>query len=168
MAWSDPNSVLNPSTGAVISAAWGDMLNGNLLFLYQPPRCNLSRVSTAQTISSNDFIDFDVENLDTDSMWTAGTPDRITPPTAGRYQITTWVQFNSVADTTNRKIGIYRNGSLMLDEVRLNISGVALRMQLTAEAYMDGDDYFQIYVEESSASSVNIIGATWCRWVAPS
>jgi len=169
VSWSDPNTVLNPSTGATITTAWGDMINGNLGFLYQPPRCELARISTAQTIATSDNIDFDAEYLDTSSMWTVGTPDRITPTVAGRYLVNIWIRTNAVADTTVRTLRIQKNGSTVTDDRRPQESGVATRLRVVDEFYMNGTtDYISFLVEEASASSVTIIAAARCRWVAPS
>ena len=172
MSWSDPNSVLNPSTGAVISTAWGDMLNGNLLFLYQPPRCELARVAN-QSITTNGNISWDTEVLDTDTMW-ASSPnaDRITPQTAGRYLVIVNVGFANMTDTTIRSIQIQKNGSNVANDLgdRRNAeNGATTRLNSSVEVYCNGStDYITVFATESASGSVNLTGRVSCRWVAPS
>lgn len=173
MAWSDPNSTLNPSTGAVISTAWGDMLNGNLLFLYQPPRCDLRR-NANQSITTSGNISWDTEDLDTDSMW-ASSPnaDRITPQTAGRYYVSVNIGFANAGDTTARTLNVQKNGSNLTGdngERRLAENGATTRLNWSGEVYCNGStDYITAFVQEAYAGgSVNATARITVRWVAPS
>ena len=99
MPYVDPNTVHNPTTGAVIPASWGDNVRDNLEFLIDPPACSVYG-SAVQVLTDNTAaaILADSELFDSAAMHsTSSNTSRITIPTGlgGRYMIVATVFFES-------------------------------------------------------------------------
>jgi hypothetical protein len=112
MAYSDPNLVHNPSTGAVAPAAWGDVVRDDLEFLVDPPKCSIYN-SAAQSIPNNTTtaLTANSENFDTDAMHsTVSLTSRVVAQTAGRYLVNAAVLFASHA-TGRRALDLRVNGT---------------------------------------------------------
>lgn len=149
------------------------MINGNLGFLYNPPRCDLRR-NANQSITTSGNVLWDTEDLDTDGMW-ASSPnaDRIIPQTAGRYDVSVNIGFANVSDSTVRALQVQKNGSNLtgdLGDRRLAENGATTRLNWSGEVYCNGStDYITVLLSESYVSgSVNATGRISVRWVAPS
>lgn len=169
MSWSDPDTTLNPSTGATISTAWGDMINGNLGFLYGKPRCWLSRAA-AQTITGSGAISWDTETTDTDSMWASSpNPTRITPQTSGLFLVIGNVDWVDDSDTSRRVLEVHQNGSATgWYSSYAALSGNTTGQQVFGIVSCNGStDYIELNATEGSATTVNIATArVFVSWLS--
>jgi hypothetical protein len=94
----DPNTVHNPSTGAVAPAAWGDVIRDDLEALADPPQCSVF-ASVAQTITNNTLtlLTANSENYDTDAIHSTVTnTSRMTINTAGRYSVEACINWQAI------------------------------------------------------------------------
>ena len=94
MAYVDPATIHDPTTGQVIPASWGDTVRDCLEFLIDPPACSVY-ADTAQVVttgSTGEQLTANQENYDNDNMHT-GSNARITFRTAGRYFVSARVQY---------------------------------------------------------------------------
>lgn len=108
----DPNTVHNPSTGAVIPSAWGDVVRDDLEALIDPPAC-AAFAAAAQSVPNNTdtVLNAGSEDYDNDGMHsTAVNTSRITVQKAGRYRFEARIQF--AAGAGNRRLTTFRiNGA---------------------------------------------------------
>lgn len=100
MAYADLNTLHNPATGTIPPASWGDQVRDNDEFLIATPQCTIAgTIAQAVTTGTTGEALVGVESIDTDSMHT-GSSATVTMQTAGKYELTTTVQFDS--GSTNR------------------------------------------------------------------
>ena len=111
MAYVDPNTVHNPTTGNVIPASWGDTVRDCLEFLIDPPTCSVSN-SAVQSLATNTLTDLtaNTEQFDNDSMH-SGSSARITIVTPGRYLFTACVRLDQAVTAGNLTVRFYLNGT---------------------------------------------------------
>jgi hypothetical protein len=99
--YADPNTVHNPSTGAVAPASWGDNVRDNLDFFYtSKPRCRLYRSSTQSIADATETaVVWNAESWDNDTLHDLVTnPSRVTIQTShgGVYRVAASVQLQSM------------------------------------------------------------------------
>jgi len=99
MAWTNPNSVHIPTTGNVIPASWGAMVNQNLRHLRHSPETAGATRNTPQTINNATItaVSFTTELWDNTDMWSSSNPTRFRAPVDGRYLFTAFVSFQANA-----------------------------------------------------------------------
>lgn len=85
-SWTAPRTWANPEV--VTAAMMNAHVRDNLKFLYYRPAVKL-RVDTDVTLTTNTWTTNTIDTVDFQNvaMWVSGTPTRITPGIAGRYQI---------------------------------------------------------------------------------
>ena len=102
MAWTTPGTAV---AGAVLEAdLWNSDVRDNTQylkdqsdFLYTPPMCVVSRSSGLTYSTSGVAITWNSEDVDTDSMYTSGTPTTITINTAGVYIVNLVIHFSATS-----------------------------------------------------------------------
>lgn len=154
------------SVGGIINAS-GLTITGNKAvngpaFSYYPN----SGVTQTITSGSQQKILFQIKDYDTDNTFSSS---RFTPTVAGYYQLNATVRLDGAVGTGESMIVIWKNGS----EYRRgwNSSGVQFAsnfwsMSVSTQAYANGTtDYFEVYVQQVSGSSVTVTVAggniTW-------
>jgi hypothetical protein len=115
--------------------------------------------ATAQTITSGSQqkVLFQTEEFDTDNCY---ANSRFTPNVEGYYQLNAEVRLDGASGTGEMMIVLYRNGSEYkrgTNQQGTQIAANFWAMQISSLAYADGiDDYFEIYVQQGSGSSVTV------------
>jgi len=115
--------------------------------------------SSAQTITSGSQqkVLFQVEEFDTDNCYSSS---RFTPNVEGYYQLNAQVRLDGATGTGEMMIVLYRNGAEYKRGINQQGTQIAVNfwaMQVSSLAYADGiDDYFEIYVQQGSGSSVTV------------
>lgn len=97
------NTFTNVSTGDVLTATNFNNVLTNVGNYRVPPMARIHRAAALSHTSTGNFqtISFDTETFtNTDGMWAAGTPTRLTFTTAGVYLITCNVNFATNATGT--------------------------------------------------------------------
>lgn len=154
----DPNSVHNPSTGAVAPAAWGDTLRDCLEFLIDPPACSVFH-NTTQSVSSGSgtILNANSETADNDAMHsTVSNTSRITINTAGRYQFQANVQFAGNV-TGYRQIQFQVNGATVFATDRMiSVGSNDTIFSCVAFRTLIVGDYVEVNVFQNSGSSLNV------------
>lgn len=156
----------------------------DLNFLVNPPRAKVYQTAagTACADNTSTALVFDAVEYDTDSMWSAGTPTRLTAKTAGLYHCELWVRFPTAVYTTMILTPRINGASLGgYAAWNLSITGATVTAQtaLSARFTMDEEfaigDYLESYPTQRSGAtrtsdigggaSPNITGMSM-RWVA--
>jgi hypothetical protein len=163
MAWTNPNTVHNPTTGAVIPASWGAMVNQNLLHLRNSPETAAAYRNTTQTINNATVtaVSFTTELWDNANMWQSPNPTRFRAPVDGRYLFTASVSFQAhygglrtvwLRDSRSGvSFGIHRQDATSSDSTNICCSGIVGLL---------ADDYVEVYVEQTSGGT---LGVNWAR-----
>lgn len=114
------------------------------------------RTSTTTLFSTTmTAIGWQAERYDTDSMWTSGTPVRITITTAGKYVITGNVQFAAFIGT--RGLQIRRSGSEIIAYVDdVTTTSVVRTIGISTIFDLAAGDYLELMANQSSAGAVNL------------
>ena len=109
----DPNTVHNPSAGAVAPSAWGDTVRDDLVFLSSPPRGSASHSTTENHNSSGNWLGLsaNTEAKDTDAAHSTSTnTGRVTIVTPGDYLFEAVIEWQ--ANTTGvRGAKLVENGA---------------------------------------------------------
>ena len=160
MAWTNPNSVHIPTTGNVIPASWGAMVNQNLLHLRHSSETAAAVRDTTQTINNVTLtvISFTTELWDNTDMWSSSNPTRFWAPVDGIYLFTAFVSFygNATGHRTvylrsNRDggdtFGIQRQDAAPSQMTAVSCSGIVGLL---------ADNYVEVYVEHTSGGPLNV------------
>lgn len=104
-------------------------------------------------------VTFGVSSVDTHNAFDT-TNAKWTPPMPGRYQINAYVEFTVGVDQTMYELYIYKNGSLaaQLDKVQCSGTG-PLGLRGNISLALNGTDYIELYVKQSSGGDKIINGA---------
>ena len=146
MAWINPSTVAH---GEVLtSAKWNQDVVENTIALRVPPMVRAVRTSDA-SFTTGSAITFQSvtpadSGFDTDGMWSAGEPTRITIQTGGVYQVT-FVFFITGPGVTQQQSYIRQNGSKLLagSETAVAVptaagSTISVVRSLSATDYLEG------------------------------
>lgn len=168
MAYSDLNTIHNPTAGQVPPASWGDQIRDNFEFLIDPPACSVYHSTTASVSdATTTSLNANSEYFDNDSMHSTSTnTSRITIQTAGRYLFFATVQF--AADTDGvRNVKFRINGSTEYECVQVPAVSAVNSIVLTAtRAFVcSASDYVETRVYHTAGNALNVtlleFGATW-------
>lgn len=159
------------SDGTVVTAA-------DLAFALDPPRGFISSTSGSFANTVKSVITFSTLGWDTDSMWSAGTPTRLTVKTPGLYVVTTSVimaaaNYNLLNINTRANAGASGTGGTSIyNYVPLNVAvtGTATAFVATnfvIEREFTTNDYVEVFVEQQSGATRTLVEARFqMRWVA--
>ncbi|QSH39715.1 tail fiber domain-containing protein [Candidatus Kaiserbacteria bacterium] len=135
--------------------------SGNLSFATAgdgiSPSFSVHRNNVAQSIPGNTWtkVAWTTEHFDTNSDFAS---DRFTPTVAGKYLLTTKTRFESVSDSDQTYMAIYKNGALYSSDYKTS-TGTFRTNQVSVVVDANGTtDYFEVYVHQSSASNKDING----------
>lgn len=160
MPYSDPNTVHNPSTGAVAPAAWGDAIRDDLEFLIDPPTCSLSGSATSATTGTILTINTTTENFDNDAMHSTVTnPTRITAQTAGRYEFTAVVRYDFNAGGGARLLQFFHNSTTQYNVAQIAATTTGSRDTIVSggrKIVMAQGDFVELRARQDSGSTINI------------
>lgn len=168
-SWIDPATEDNPTTGVATDYAWGDRVNACLEFLRNPPTAKV-RMTEAQTIAATTmtYLSFDVVDFDNGAtyggaMWSAGSPDRLTIPTAtagtnaGRWLVQGSVFWDGTTSATAAHWHVVQvhDGSTKIAGQRGSPSYAYPMSSVSAEHLFSHGDYARLAVYSSVARDVN-------------
>lgn len=160
MAWTNPNSVHIPTTGNVIPASWGAMVNQNLMHLRHSPETAGATRNTTQTINHDTItaVSFTIEMWDNANMWRSPYPTRFWAPVDGRYLFTAFVTFQANAAGQRMLYLRYsRDGGGMFGIQRQDAatSGTTV-LCCTGIMGLRTDDYVEVFVDQTSGGPLNV------------
>lgn len=159
MAYVDPNTVHNPSTGAVIPAAWGDTVRDDLEFLIDPPACSVYHNTTQSKASSTTLAALlaNSENYDNFSGHsTSVATSRITIATAGRYEVGCVVSW-AANGTGNRATAFSVNGVGVADylvDIRTGTATNSTGISGSRTLVLAAGDYVEVSVWQTSGGAL--------------
>lgn len=144
--------------GQTLSAVnWNTKIRDSLENVAKPVRCIVSR-AVAQSIPNNAItgIIWDTEELDTDSIWTAGAnASRLTVPVAGTYLISAHGNFAANA-TGVRLVAIVKNGVTYLSS-HTDVGSAAwlTGSSVTALDLAAAGDYYELIAYQTSGAALS-------------
>ncbi|MFZ9988482.1 MAG: hypothetical protein ACO3HV_12105 [Candidatus Nanopelagicales bacterium] len=138
------NTFTNVSAGSVLTASdYNDVLE-NVGNYRVPPMCLLTKSAQSITAGSDTAITGYTEAVDTDGMYDAGSPTRITIATAGLYLFTLNVLWSGTASTrTDAYIKPSGGSATAYRDIRY---GTSERNHLTVLLECAAADYFEAFV----------------------
>ena len=160
-AYVEPTTVHNPTTGQAIPAAWGDVIRDDLDAIYNGPLVQLTKAAVQSIATGAGLVaaTFDTEVDDTDTMHAAGNPTRITLTKAGWYLFLCSASWSDEADTTQRRIQLYKGGVSLGDTYndRVAANGTTDTPQ-NAAWLVDcaAATYVEMYVSHSAATTCDL------------
>lgn len=186
MGYTDPNGVSNPTTGATITAAWGDIARDQIVWLAgdaassnPKPICIVySFLGSSQSIANSTLTaltGLNAEQVDTANMWALSpNPSRITIPVTGRYSFGAACVFAANA-TGVRELRVRLNGgggapANVARTTTPAASGADIAMNVSGFATLQAGDYLEPVVFQSSGGALNVLyelglsQTFWCRW----
>ena len=160
MAWTDPDTVHIPTTGNVIPASWGAMVNQNLWHLRNSPETAAAYRNTVQTINNATItaVSFTTELWDNANMWQSPNPTRFRAPTDGRYLFTAFVSFQANA-TGQRTVWLRssRTGAGAFGTHRQNAASSGTTVVCCSGIIgLLADDYVEVYVEQNIGGPLGV------------
>lgn len=183
MAYSDPNSIHNPSTGTSPPASWGDNLRDNIVWLAgdsasgnPKPMCRVYH-NTSQSVATATWtsLAFNSERYDVGTMHSTSTnTSRITIPSGGDgvYSIGGSMQFANGSSTGVRVAGILLNGATYLQTNGFNsVTSDATSVVVQCDYKLAAGDYIQLQAYQTSGGLLNVFSNAnyspefWCHWV---
>ena len=120
-----------------------------------------AQLSANQALSHNSAtkINFNSEDLDTNSAYDNSTNYRFTPGIAGYYHVYALLAFDEVADGKAAYCMIYKNGSHFFSQaIGTGNNTQLVAPSVSATIYLDDDDYVEIYGQHNHGSNRNVIG----------
>ena len=160
MAWTNPDSVHIPTTGSVIPASWGAMVNQNLIHLRHQSETAAAARSTVQTINNATVtaVSFTTELWDNTNMWRGSTPTRFRSPVGGIYLFTAFVSFQT---SGAGKCAVYLRSSRGDGDTfgihrQEATSGGATVLCCSGLVWLTAGNYVEVYVEQTSGGSLDV------------
>lgn len=173
MAWSDPATLLDAVTGAVIPDTWGDMVKDDLSFLGNAPSCRVYN-SAALPVATGTFtqLTFNTDRHKNDSGLhsTSSNQGRLVCVTAGCYVIDGGIEWAAVNTTGVRQVGIRLNGTTWLKIEQIPALNTVQQMSVTTQYKLAATDWVELVALQSSGGSLNVnasgnyspeFGMTW-------
>jgi hypothetical protein len=158
----DPNTVSNPTTGAVITAAWGDVIRDDLEYLIDPPACSVSHSAsvTKGTGTSLSALAADTEAYDNATMHsTSVSNSQILIPYDGRYQVGVVLSWDANA-SGNRATAFQVNGGGGSDDylvdIRTGTSGNSTGVSGYRTLELTAGDIVEVAVWQNSGGNLDV------------
>jgi hypothetical protein len=163
------NTISTFTAGQVLTAAQMNDLGENSNNYRVPPMCSVYRTAALSHTATGTYqaYTYDTELYDTDGMWDAGSPTRITLNTAGVYDVKFVV---SIGSTTGLIAGaLYKDGGaaqyLFLDAG----NATANYRNGSTNVVSTGTNYVEMYFYQASGGSLpygvgtlqSLFSATW-------
>ena len=116
--------------------------------------------STNQSIPTGTLtaITFDATRYDTDGLWAAGTPTRLTCTRPGIYLACGGVRF-AANGTGGRAVQIGVNGTAYGSSFGPPIAGDATDVQATTVVQVAVGDYVEVFVYQTSGAALDVVRA---------
>lgn len=173
MPYVDPQSVHNPTTGQIATAAWGDAVRDALQYLSGGfPHCSILE-STAQSVSNSTATDLtsNEENSDIGGMHsTSSNTERVTVPAGegGLYRADSVVNYALDADGY-RVLNFKKNGTTDFNVAICPVNSGAVQTVLSGgrSLVLVAGDYLTVNVFHNAGAALNITMLDFSvRWIA--
>jgi len=158
------NSLSSVTVGSVLTASDYNKVLENSNNYRVPPMARIRRASSQNVANTTDTIlSWTDMDFDTDSMWAAGSADRLTVTTPGIYLVVATVSF--IASSTGERIAwIQKNGSgsTRFGQIRTSANSTANENAVSISAFVDCalNDYLQVGVYQSAGTgTATVLGS---------
>ncbi len=141
---------------------WDDYIKTNINNLRVPAQVALSRSVFTSSSSSYAAVSWDTENVDTDTMWSAGDPTKCYVKTAGVYVIQALMSMNTTGVTG--ELGVEVNGTTLasIDEY---VAGSWVSTSAVYGFSTPASDYFRILLKTPTGALSTVTGRMHGIWV---
>lgn len=156
----DPRDVQDPTDDEDILAAWGDIVNQDLLAAIDPPRVRV-RLNTVQSIPHDELtkVEFHVQSLDSHNMFDLSEPDRLKQPVGWPADMLLGAKLrweNSVGGTRRyAEIQVNETTKVDDDDQGPSASGFATN-RIGTLWFPSPGDYFTLHVYQDSGTNLNL------------
>jgi hypothetical protein len=152
-------TVANATAGNAILASDQAKVFENSNNYRVPPMCTVRRTTSATGFSSGASVSFSSAAIDTDSMFSAGAPTRITINTPGLYLVTSLVNAQATATLTlvNSVIGL--NGASLSENYTPIFNGTSAVATSSVVVPLVATDYLTLAVTFIGGSAYVVSGA---------
>lgn len=175
MAYVDPQSVNNPTAGATLPAAWGDVIRDDLEWLARNKPHAAVFNSAAQSIpdSTHTALTFDSEHVDVGGMHsTSSNTSRLTIPSGadGWYDVGGCVEFAAVNTTGIREVELRLNGLSLIAIQQVTAANIVQQVTVNRKSQLVAGDYIELTVFQSSGGALNVNASAlyspefWIEW----
>lgn len=161
---SDPQSIHNPSTGGIATAAWGDNLRDNIVTLGNMAGCAVRR-TTVQTVSNATVsaLAFNAADLrDTDAYHDIVTNNsRMTVPSGlgGWYWAGATIGW-AANGTGYRDLLLRVNGATTIARTRTNATTAEFAfLSIHAPVQLSATDYVEVIVFQTSGGNLDVLAS---------
>jgi hypothetical protein len=156
MAWTAPSTWV---AGAVLTAAeLNEQLRDNMVALSVAPSCLVRRTTSLTGYTATSAIAWNDAAFDTDSMFSAGAPTRITINTTGIYNINFAGVTTSATTMTLTSTAIAVNGT-DISGLYITATGNGAFITSSVVASLTAGDYVTVGINYGSGSAFVISGA---------
>lgn len=132
-----------------------------LKWLTNPPHAYIYQTSAQSTANAAwTAISFSAELRDTDTMWTAGSPTRLTINSSGWWEFEYAIWWASAADTNWRLPSLRVNGTLFSTQTAGANNGQDIIIRGITDLYLYTGDYVELCSWQSSGGSLNTGGGS--------
>lgn len=133
-----------------------EFLRAEVERLANPPRAQVVRKLTPQATTTSIYnpVIFDAVDFDTDRMWDASSPDRLTVRRAGTYQVDAICSFVPHA-TGARGCRVIRNNVGVTFTRSINAGGLSTALQVNATVECRPGDYFYLEAYQNSGGDLD-------------
>ena len=168
-AYTDPQSIHNPTAGSAIPATWGDTVRNDLEFLIAPPMVMCANASTT-IVTGGAMVPFTnaADLWDTDAFHSDTNSTRITIPTGlgGRYNIQAAVWWDTDTAGSYRQIEAIKGGATPLVDI-IAAPATYVRQSFSFDVALAAGEYIELFAGQNSGGTRTITGARFgIRWVS--
>lgn len=168
MPYVDPQTVHNPTTGAVIPASWGDIVRDDLEFLADPAAFAGYNIAVPVATATSQAMPIGSEFFDNASMHSTSTNNtRITVPYDGRYEFTATVRFDP--SSTGVRRGAFRvNGSTIYESMQVPAVSTLRSVVITCnrKIVLSATDYVELLTEHTAGADLAVEVLEYgCRFI---
>jgi hypothetical protein len=158
--WVDPQTAHNPTTGNSIPAAWGDQVRDNGVFSHTSPGAKVARTSNQSGVSTSTFtaVSWSLAQRDTDTMWSGGSPTRVTSKFSGWYDCKGYGYYTASGGTLCQ-LAFRVNGATYYAALG-NDGSIQPALNLSDLIYLAATDYVELMFWQNSGGSMTIAEAT--------
>lgn len=169
MAFNDPQSSQNPTTGLVAPFGWGDAVNESFNFL-RGAKAGCHLTSTVGTSTGTDTaLPWGTELYDVTSCHDTGSnTERITVPSGwgGLWYIGASIRLTHSVATTPAQIYLVVNGTTRICQVSDNAAGFEVQSCLDTIYVLAAADYVEVWVTGGTARSTAVESRFYAHWLA--
>lgn len=165
-SWVDPQTAHNPAAGVSIPYSWGDQVRDDLVFSRTGPGAKVKMTSTQTGVAASTFtaVTWHSSTRDTDTMWSGGSPTRITSKFSGWYHCVGYGNFTT-SNGAKHQLS-FRTGGSTYWASNDYVGTIGPYMNCTDLIYLAVNDYVEMMLWHNHSSALifaanSTMSVTW-------